>query len=414
MKVEVLDRNNSGWYLCKVLLKDYIESLTEDSFNYDIQRGIVSNPYLDTILNSVLHCDILPPLSIVTLDKLTIENEKYTIVGSFDILDGLQRTYRLWVYYRLTTLAHQKSIFEYRKASDLLKQECDYSTVAVSSRQIRKLFDRSSGVNVWNLKELYSKFYVYLYVWDNLSSSDVVRKMLILNAGQSKMTLQHQFELMYLHIFEKYKAINNSVKLIRSKERKIIHRGNLERKIGEYLVPTVVIGIQSLIAAKPERLSRRMLYKASDEDMYAKDSEFYFRDSFINDFLDGLYQLDYALCFNNSTNNLWFSKDTVISGIMGGIGQYHRMNSNNVNNPEELLHDYLDAIMKIISKKDKLNIEEYNDGYDSICGSQFNIGIVIREAIAYYICNMLNDNDISWSEAFRFITEKENEEIGDY
>ena len=84
MKVKILDKNQKGWYLCKVSLKDYIESLTEDSFNYDIQRGIVTNPYLDTILDSIADMNTLPPLSIVISENTndlddTIEFTKFDI-----------------------------------------------------------------------------------------------------------------------------------------------------------------------------------------------------------------------------------------------------------------------------------------------------------------------------------------------
>lgn len=44
MKLKILDRKE-GWILAKVSLLDYIEALSEQNFNYDIQRGIVNNPF---------------------------------------------------------------------------------------------------------------------------------------------------------------------------------------------------------------------------------------------------------------------------------------------------------------------------------------------------------------------------------
>lgn len=408
MKVKILDKNQKGWYLCKVPLKDYIESLTEDSFNYDIQRGIVTNPYLDTILDSIADMNILPPLSIVISESTNIHDETIEFT-KFDILDGLQRTYILWIYYQLTKLANGRNIFDYRKVSELLKQECKYFSQAISSRQVRKLFDENSKVNVWNLIQYYNNFSLYLYVWEHLEPLATVKKMLILNAGQKRMALPHQFELMYLHIFEKYKSKNQNIKLIRSKDSIINDRNRAERPIGEYLIPTIIIGIQSLIAGKPMRLSREMLYKDSDDNSYTNRTEFFFTDDFISKFISELYVLDKAICSDNPKNNSWFSKDTTISGIMGGIGQYHRATSFDVNRPETIMEAYTNAIKKIVSNEDKLQIEEYTKAYNDISSSKFNIGSVVRKAIACYIFNMLNNSPVTWSIAFNSITEKSYE-----
>ena len=84
--------------LAKASLWDYIDSLSPDDFEYDIQRGIVKNPYLDSILVSVKNGDPIPPISIVGYDIADVDTDS---VSRFDILDGLQRTYRLWVYKQL-------------------------------------------------------------------------------------------------------------------------------------------------------------------------------------------------------------------------------------------------------------------------------------------------------------------------
>ena len=89
MKIKILEQR-TGWLLGKVSLLDYIESLTKENFNYEIQRGIVSNPFLDTILNAVNSNTPLAPISLVTknVDAVcdTVE------IKQFNILDGLQRT----------------------------------------------------------------------------------------------------------------------------------------------------------------------------------------------------------------------------------------------------------------------------------------------------------------------------------
>lgn len=102
MKLKILDRKD-GWILAKVSLLDYIEALSEQNFNYDIQRGIVNNPFLDSILDAVVEKKSLPPISLVTQKKESSTN--VVEICSFNILDGLQRTFRLWIYYKLAELA---------------------------------------------------------------------------------------------------------------------------------------------------------------------------------------------------------------------------------------------------------------------------------------------------------------------
>lgn len=44
MELIIIDRNEKAkWYLGKISLWDYLESLNLNSFEYDIQRGIVHN-----------------------------------------------------------------------------------------------------------------------------------------------------------------------------------------------------------------------------------------------------------------------------------------------------------------------------------------------------------------------------------
>ena len=256
MKIKVLDKK-SGWILGKVSLLDYIESLSTANFNYEIQRGIVSNPFLDTILNAVVDSKPLPPISLVSKD-VCLESEIIDVT-KFNILDGLQRTFRLWIYYQLSTLAVNKKSDDYRVITKEFRNSCENYTMAVSPRQVRKLFKRDSNINVWNLKEKYSNFDLYLYVWTNLTVDQEIKQMLILNAGQKQMNINHQFELMYMRLFEEKKFDNNNIKIHRSKDGKIS-----SRKIGNYNLSTVIIGVQSLINMKPMRLSREMLYKDTD------------------------------------------------------------------------------------------------------------------------------------------------------
>lgn len=51
------------------------------------------------------------------------------------------------------------------------------------------------------LEQAFKEFNLYLYIWGNLTEKEVVNKMLLLNAGQMRVSLQHQYELMFLRVF---------------------------------------------------------------------------------------------------------------------------------------------------------------------------------------------------------------------
>jgi hypothetical protein len=49
MKIEILDKLDNGthkWFLGKTSLWDYLCAVTKESFEFDIQRGVVKNKYL--------------------------------------------------------------------------------------------------------------------------------------------------------------------------------------------------------------------------------------------------------------------------------------------------------------------------------------------------------------------------------
>lgn len=390
MKFIKLDSNTKGWTLGKVSLYDYISSLTTEKFNYAIQRGVVTNPYLDTILDAVIANKPLSPVSLTA----TIENGNNII--EYNILDGLQRTCRLWIYYQLSQISLDNNITDYRKATDKLKTYCDFYSKAVAPRQVRKLFNSESDINVWNLKEKYSNYYLYLYIWQGLTPDEEIKAMLILNAGQQRMSIAHQYEIMYLRLFENYRTGNSCIKLLRAKD----NVGNAQRQVGEYKIPTIIIGIQSLLAGKPMRLTREtFLYKDYEyddsENIYIQSADYLFTKDFIEEFLAILYDLDRKICVSNELCS-WFGKDTTISGIMAGIGS----SSSQCTNPTELLDTFKQAVDKIKNPQ-MLNLEEYEKAYSNLSSVKVNIGTIVRKAITLYIRNLITSKDpISWASAF--------------
>ena len=378
-----------GWILGKVSLLEYIKSLTEENFRYEIQRGIVSNPFLDTILDAVVENKPLAPVSLVSKDFE--DGDKTLSINQFNILDGLQRTFRFWIYYQLAKLAKEKNSNDYRLVTKEFKTICDDYSLAVSPRQVRGLFKHDNAINVWNLNELYSNFDLYLYIWTDLSVDQEIKQMLILNAGQKQMSLNHQFELIYMRLFEENIFDEGKIKILRSKDGKITNRN-----IGEYSMSTVIIGVQSLVNMKPMRLSRDMLYKDDfQNDMLLSSMDGVFTIGFVRKFLDMFNILDKKISVNQEYSN-WFAKDTTISGMMAGIGQHIQA----LNHDSSYVLANLSQSVESIVGAEAFRLDEYNKVYSELSGAKVNIGKVLRRAVMIYTQNVLDGTAMSWKEAF--------------
>ncbi len=388
MDIKILD-SKPGWILGKVSLLEYIKSLTEENFRYEIQRGIVSNPFLDTILDAVVENKPLAPVSLVSKDFE--DGDKTLSINQFNILDGLQRTFRFWIYYQLAKLAKEKNSNDYRLVTKEFKTICDDYSLAVSPRQVRGLFKHDNAINVWNLNELYSDFDLYLYIWTDLSVDQEIKQMLILNAGQKQMSLNHQFELIYMRLFEENTFDEGKIKILRSKDGKITNRN-----IGEYSMSTVIIGVQSLVNMKPMRLSRDMLYKDDfQNDMLLSSMDGVFTIGFVRKFLDMFNILDKKISVNQEYSN-WFAKDTTISGMMAGIGQHIQA----LNHDSSYVLANLSQSVESIVGAEAFRLDEYNKVYSELSGAKVNIGKVLRRAVMIYTQNVLDGTAMSWKEAF--------------
>ena len=388
MDIKILD-SKPGWILGKVSLLEYIKSLTEENFRYEIQRGIVSNPFLDTILDAVVENKPLAPVSLVSKDFE--DGDKTLSINQFNILDGLQRTFRFCIYYQLAKLAKEKNSNDYRLVTKEFKTICDDYSLAVSPRQVRGLFKHDNAINVWNLNELYSDFDLYLYIWTDLSVDQEIKQMLILNAGQKQMSLNHQFELIYMRLFEENTFDEGKIKILRSKDGKITNRN-----IGEYSMSTVIIGVQSLVNMKPMRLSRDMLYKDDfQNDMLLSSMDGVFTIGFVRKFLDMFNILDKKISVNQEYSN-WFAKDTTISGMMAGIGQHIQA----LNHDSSYVLANLSQSVESIVGAEAFRLDEYNKVYSELSGAKVNIGKVLRRAVMIYTQNVLDGTAMSWKEAF--------------
>jgi len=402
MIITVLDYNEDrSWLLGKVSLWSYLLGLSPDDFDYDIQRGIVINPYLDSILTTIVEKSTLPPFSLVASE--IVINDVEAEMNGFSILDGLQRTYRLWLYKKIAEMALERQTNNYQNVTSRLKELFPNFSKIISPRQIRSLFNQESSINVWNLRQIFENCFIYLYIWRNLTEQQAVKKMLLLNAGQKRMPIAHQYELMYLHVFRDFQYEIDGVQLYRSKDERAneVKRGN--REVGEYVIPSIIIGLQSFIAGTPMRLSGDMLYSATSQEkefITESSTDLFFNRDFILRFVTSFNHLDRRACRQNDEIKAWMSKDGTIAGLMGGIGAVVRETYPDDYSFAEHGCERFEDLIAAIPENNPFNLEQYEQEYGRLQSARINIGMILRKAITHYTKNLVTGKKANWKESF--------------
>lgn len=407
MKIEILDKklieNQQSWFLGKISLWDYLSAVEPDNYEFEIQRGIVKNRYLDSILDSIYKKEVIPPITITT-NEFELTEDNYSLIidkGKFNILDGLQRTYRLWLYKEIAEIATSNmdlfGEYDIKAIVSKLKDNKYYFPGVIPIIQIKELLNTYKDINVSKIPQIYEEFDIYLYIWSNLCEKDIVNKMLILNAGQRKVSINHQYELMFLQVL-KDMHIPNNIKLIREKDSKYgsVRIGN--REIGEYIFSSTIIGIQSLIEGRPIRLSPDNIEIGVEDNYISKDKvDRFFNQPFLNIYFNSLIDLDKSLNKYGNDYKKWFVKDTTISGIMGAIGANLKDIYDDYSNKYK---DVIKSLCQKINASDCFNIQDFYIEYNLLSSTKINIGDKVRDAIFKYSKALIKGENIRWKDAF--------------
>lgn len=241
------------WYLAVCNLLEYIESLKDEFFNYDIQRRIVKNLYLDKLWTTISSGDPLPSITLTANVKGDIGNSS---VDEFEILDGLQRSFRLWAIKYLDDLLKRMNtqdvsvLIEEMRKDENGKRLLDSKVI---NRSILRKLLTDDKINIENLMNCYAQQDIVLNIWSGLNDEEIINKMLTLNAGQRSVSSTHQFELMFLHYFKKLE-VPKGVQIIRERDDEYFSVKKKERKCGQFIMSSIIIAIQSLIERKPVRI----------------------------------------------------------------------------------------------------------------------------------------------------------------
>ena len=391
-------QNGKKWYLAVCNLLEYLESLKDEFFNYDIQRRIVKNSYLDKLWTTIYSGDPLPSITLTANVKEDIDNSS---VDEFEILDGLQRSFRLWAIKYLDDLLKRMNTQDVSVLIEAMREDENGKRLLdskVINRSILRKLLTNDKINIENLMKCYAKQDIVLNVWSGLNDEEIINKMLTLNAGQRSVST-HQFELMFLHYFKKLE-VPRGVQIIRERDEEYFSVKNKERKCGQILMSSIIIAIQSLIERKPVRIQTVNALRINDSVVEESSASFFTKDN-LEAFINRLLELDEK--FYNVQIGSWIMKDTTLSGLFAAIGAvYNQEWTYNVPSMLDFIHN------KITVLNDKnINYNEFQGAYNNLSSVTVNIGNAVRKAVYIYFKNLFLNKPMSWQEAFN---RNENEE----
>ena len=403
MRIKIYDSKQLGnkmWYLGSGNLYEYLSHLRPDFFMYKIQRRLVSNRYLDGIYQTIEQGEPIPPLTLISTQPLNVDNGCADIdLQNIDILDGLQRTYRLWVIYKISLMCIQieekdhHSLLDKIKAEDPDLLELDF----INLKFLKKMMEpKGKGLFIDDLISKMNAFETTFTIWAGLTEDEVVKKMLILNAGQKPVSATHQCELIFMRFFDAHELQidTNKIKLYREKDDQFDRVKKGKRTEGEYLFSSMVISLLSYIYKKPMRVSIEKIIQWDNENYFASDEMLsFFNKQYLTKFVESVYETDCGVCkvkqsrtslFPEEEMRSWFGKDTTMSGIFAALGEMNTEPS---------------TFAKSIGGIDfKLN--SFEQEYRSLSSVRINVGNEVRKAVYKYTKGQLSGKPISWAQAF--------------
>ncbi len=395
MKLQVLDKKSfpkkdTTWYLCKGNLYEFLKSLKKDFYEYQIQRRIVRNVYLDGLSQTIKEGTPIPP---ITLTAAQVYNPVDGMIeirpesGSVDILDGLQRTFRLWIFLDLYKKVTEQHLTSYKELILLLKSNEENARILnldfVNSTYLKIFFEEEK---VEEILEAYKRYDIYLAVWTNLSDAEIIKKMLVLNAGQRPVSSTHQYELLFLHYFDNNKLDIGGIQIFREKDSGYFHVHRGVREVGQYTMASIIIALQSFMEHKPLRVVPANYIELDTDALSTEKTESYFNPEFLNKFINDIYRLDKALAIKDERFVKWYGKDTTLSGIFAALG--------------DRKIDVADLLTRINNNRFDFRLDKFNQEYDQLASTKVNVGRVVRNAIYQYSCDELEGGWGNWKEAF--------------
>ncbi len=386
-------------YLCETKLNEYLENLNSKYDEYDIQRGIVNNVFLEKLALTLKNKQFIPPIILVSEQNIKLEDKNIKISkGKFKILDGLQRTMRLKKLYEATKFIDKYS--EIKELSSNIKKrkffrENNKNEFSTEADFIIKAIDNNLTLNDFERNQWFE-------IWENLDKAKQIEKMILFNAGHKAMDIKHQLELIFLNSvdLDKYKeqctkeTIENkcekeTICIIHSKEISTRSFYNKKRKKDIHFT-LLIDSVIALEKKKPFKIDQKSIVDFQENyEEYKIIQKIVSNEKNIKALIEFFCFLDEIFCNKYNEKGLEFlGRESVIIGLFSAIGNFIE-----IDNFENSLENIKNKIKNNISNYDLEKFEKMKKNVDI---TAFNIGDIMKETVYYLTLTTLKDKEISF------------------
>jgi len=378
VELQILDRISEGeavCLLCKTSLAQYVENLPLNFREFYIQRGIVTNRFLDNLWDTLSKKRHIPPIVLVAgptppaRDMGTVFN----LGSEFKVLDGLQRSHRLKEIW--DTVAYLNNEFVDQPGVPVARLTRQLSSkireIDLSPQIFQKVLEaKREGIEG---AELFENNTIWLEIWFGLSEAQQIQKMLVLNAGHKSVNIKHQIELIFWSNFEVLAEALAPSTMVREKD-KASTTYSKGRKAGEFHFAHLISAFVSL--TEGETVTTNAEFSASQSfggSNGSDESLFDIDDRLLSAFAKTLRRLDGALRSEHGIR--WLGREVVLVGIFGAIGA---MAKNHPGTKIEALSNF-DSYVEQYAEV--LNLEGFEEWRNTLDLSKVNIGNVNKRAV---------------------------------
>lgn len=385
MKAKILavrKEEKSTCYLCSISLGDYVDNLPKSYQDYDIQRQIVKNVYLDTLVDTVLGKKHIPPIVLVLEPKKFKAEKSFLDISEFKILDGLQRTFRLkaikdTIDYCFENLDGDERYLEWSKYKFSHAFSKDLEELNSNTTVLRTVYSAWDQEGDDFLTDSFRDNDQWFEIWTGLKPDQEVRKMLTLNAGHKPVSTRHQIELLFLNLLAKFKTGKGKDFVIKRDKEISSYHYSKSRDCGTFHFAHVITSLLSLLDAKPVTTTTGLIQNIQSGKNGIEEYMSKLNTKFLKQFVSFLVTVDKALADEFPETGLqWMGREVSLAGLFGGIGFYAREES--ISNEKAL--SKFERMVK--SKPELLNLDEFETTRNNKLDlSKINFGMVNRKAV---------------------------------
>lgn len=402
--LDTIQEESGHCYLAKVKLGDYVKALSEDYKEYEVQREIVKNVYLDNLIETVLNQRHIPPIVLVA-DKKDFATRKDSFsLSKFKILDGLQRTFRLKAIYDTfeflkTELGHNDEIYQLSKFQLSRKYKDQLDPINSSTILLTKAIDFLNKKNreITYLDKAFDRNQ-WFEIWTGLTPEEEVDKMLILNAGHKPVKTKHQLELLFLNVTERLEKVRTKeLEVLREKEVSSITYSK-QRQTGQFPFSHLITSLLSFAEAKPLTTNVDLVQKKQSDYFDDEIFDIYMRYDFLDQFVSALLEIDKSL--NNvygDEGTKWMGRETSLVGMFAAAGKYAK--EYDKTRFEAVIH----LKEKIVSSPQILALDSFEKERNSVDLAKVNIGSINKRAVFNGLYDILSGQRkvLNWVEYFK-------------